>query len=271
MKIRVTMNPTRNRRPTPISRRATNRLLLFFGVISSVVGIASLVFGISAAVGNMDLLSVGKRAEGTVIRVESVRTEVDRTYRDASGNERTRRETVYRPVSTVSFRAEDERMYEFTAGSISESESMEHRIGKKVDVIYDPAKPQDASKDNAWAQWQPPLLISLAGLTFFVGGVILFRLVIFTRPSGEVNDSAIQNSRGVKVLDTAWVLVWNVVAIPATIIWLTQSRLEATWQYVFCLVPAALGGLMMLPGLVLMFRRKSPKPEGRRTRALQEP
>jgi hypothetical protein len=225
-----------------------------------VVGLGLLAWSVFAAISSLDLLSVGARAQGTITRVDMVQTEVDRTYRDASGNERTRRERVSSPVSTIRFRAEDERTYEFTAGSISERESVEHKVGNKVDVIYDPANPQNASIDNAWAQWQPPLMLSLAGLVFFVTGMMLFRLVFYTRPSGEVDEHAVQNSRSIRIIDTVWIVVWNIIVILATALWLTQSRLEATWQYLLCLGPALIGGLMLLPGLVLTYRRRVTQP-----------
>lgn|GEM_PF-7082832 len=255
---------TRARKSTSLHSRRSNNLFAhptllttFLLVVTLGLGLGLLTWGGIVVTNNLKLLSMGKRAEGTITRVQYVQNEVIRTYKDFDGKERTRREKVNSPVSTVSFRAEDEQLYELKAGSVAEDNVLEHKVGNKVGIIYDPANPNNASIDNAWAQWQPSLVLLGIGLASLFVSILLFRNLRHMRPSGRVDARDIRVSKLGKALDTLWVLAWNIVAIGAAVLWLTQSHLSQTWYNVICIAPALLGGLLLLVGVVWTFRPRT--------------
>lgn len=107
--------------------------------------------------GDLDLAMSGDEAEGRVVSFES-------SYNSDSG-------TTYRPV--VEYEDASGRVHRFTGGVGSSPKAYDR--GETVDVIYDPASPEDALLDSFTERLALPLAFGGFGLLFGgIGGAILF-------------------------------------------------------------------------------------------------
>lgn len=131
-----------------------------FGGIFTPIGLLFAGIGLWLYSSDQDLASSGARATGTVIAITS--------YRDSDGD------TMYRPVVEFTDAAGNRREF---SSDISSSSS-EFSRGETVDVIYDPAQPENAIIDSFMERFFLPLIFGGLGSIFaLIGGGILFATI----------------------------------------------------------------------------------------------
>lgn len=94
-------------------------------------------------------------AQGTVVELQSVRSA---------------KSTTYKPL--VTFNDKNGAKIEFTSGDSSNPPSYD--VGEKIEVLYNPKKPQDAKIKSFSSLWMGVLIICIAGAVFFAVGFSFF-------------------------------------------------------------------------------------------------
>lgn len=124
------------------------------------IGIMFLLFGIFMIVASVVMFVGNKKFEASAEKTMAVITDID-TYTTGSGDDRTTHHDVY-----VEYRV-GRQVYE----SMLDYYSASMHVGKEIEVMYNPADPDDirGSKNFSW------LILALIGLIFSgVGGGIFF-------------------------------------------------------------------------------------------------
>jgi Protein of unknown function (DUF3592) len=138
-------------------------LWLLIPFLLSVVGAVFLILGIRSFVRTRRFVSRALSATGTVTDVK-IRTSTSHS----SEGSRIRRYPVVR------FRTQDGRTVE--TESETGTSSFSRRPGERVEVLYDPLRPEEARIKSFMMLWFAPLIFSVLGFFMFVFGT-LFTLI----------------------------------------------------------------------------------------------
>jgi hypothetical protein len=139
------------------------KVLKLLGWIFGSIGLAMLIIA-AILVGNSQSFSEkATRAAGVVV-------ELDPSY-SSDG-------TTYAPI--VRFLTTEEQEVVFRSSVSSSPPSYE--VGEQVEVLYDPANPDDAVIDSVWQVYLAPMIVGFVGGVFFlIGGGMLGGLLIARR------------------------------------------------------------------------------------------
>jgi hypothetical protein len=137
-------------------------------VLCALFGTAAIIISIALALKSNQLVKNGVSATGRVVDVRE-RLEPVSTPRSSAGSE-----TVYkkRYNSTIEFTTSGGAIVRFQQGNREE-------LGKIMEILYDPAHPENARTKSFWWLWGPSTVLGLAGLVFaaigFGGGYLVRR------------------------------------------------------------------------------------------------
>jgi hypothetical protein len=131
------------------------------GYLLAVIGVGLLTAAALTYVSKSKFVDRAVRADGTVVDVEV------KSSRSSDGTRSTSRYPV------VEFQARNEQRVRFTS-STTESNT---NIGDRVTVLYDPAKPTDASLSGFGNLWLLPIILGSIGVCFAAFAVLILKVL----------------------------------------------------------------------------------------------
>jgi hypothetical protein len=123
------------------------------GILFAVIAVGLLTAAALTYISKSRFVDRAVRAEGTVVDVE---------LKTSRSTDTSRLTTSRYPV--VEFQARNEQRVRFTSSSSMSGAS----VGDRVTVLYDPAKPRDASLSGVGQLWLLPMILGGIGI-FFAG------------------------------------------------------------------------------------------------------
>lgn len=130
------------------------------GYIFFLVGVGLLTGTFFAYQSSSSFLDLAVKTEGTVVDM---------------ARSRSKHSTLYSPV--IRFSSQQGQEIEFTSPVASNPPS--YTTGEKVEVLYDPAKPQSAQIKDFFSLWGlAAILGGLGGIFFAIGAVILLMIIL---------------------------------------------------------------------------------------------
>jgi hypothetical protein len=130
-------------------------------ILFTLIGLGMLVGAYFLSASTRHFLQVAKRTSGEV-------TEILREKRSSGTGSKRQSSTVYFPE--IRFTTDNGIPVVFRGSSGGSSPT--HHVGQRVEVLYDPAAPHDASLSGWFHLWGPAVIVGVMGAVFLLLGTL---------------------------------------------------------------------------------------------------